>query len=184
MTRCNLLIVHNNDFVWIYKHCDGNPEIAGEEIDNFLSKGKNCQLSPKEMYDGIKFMYGDIYEKEDSPTANTDYNYCIYISKNNTRLECRKNDFDTKTNKFFEKHLYYKNYNHEKEDIKKTYTIKELKEMTVKFEYADSMKMTEFKELESFPEHLYIDEETLRKRLVEYVSSKLLSDLSIELINT
>jgi len=40
-TRCHTIITKGDDKVYVYRHCDGDPDGAGEDLKDFIDKHIN-----------------------------------------------------------------------------------------------------------------------------------------------
>ena len=92
-TRCNVVVIDDQDEIILYHHCDGYPNGVGKELMDYLTK--NNPKTAEDVYRGLVFKYGDEYEIEDRLSGDIDYRYVVTLEHGRKRLQCFDEDSDT-----------------------------------------------------------------------------------------
>lgn len=172
-TRCNICIYDCRDksSLWIYHHYDGYPSGVGKELERFLSTGGNRLLRPKDMLDGLRYMYGEEYEETSHQHGDISYMYDIEINKEKTVLTTYELLYDYDGN-------WHTGFNTETREINRveytgnetdSLTADKLKDMTAEVHYNVTIDLSESGILDGVPDDMSADESVLRNKITEYL---------------
>jgi hypothetical protein len=158
------------------KWCDGYPSITYEQLKCFLSIGNNAELSPKEIAEGLIFMYGDSYEKTDNPLGDAEYSYCIENNIGITNLICYKvehnyADWEKDSDRFVElfRTAYYPM------DKTKACSVNDLKNMTARIEFYSTIDLNNIV-TKNLSDNICLDDKTIKEKIISKIADLIYSN--------
>jgi hypothetical protein len=93
-TRCHTIITKSNDKVYVYRHCDGDPDGAGEDLKDFIDKHIN-DFKDWNPYDFAHELccWNSQFEFEDY-RLHGDESYIYFLNMDDMTLECYNYSWD------------------------------------------------------------------------------------------
>lgn len=170
MTSCNLIIKDQEEEIFLYRHCDGYPEVTAKELCSFLNAGKNSELCAANMAEAIINIYDDTYSIEDCLCGCVDYLYRIEIDNDCTKFYCY-DEVSTSKIVFLET---YKHNSYIKNDTDEhCFLVSELNDMFVDVKSADSLCIGDLDVFKNISSNATICESVLIKKIIEKLKSKM-----------
>ena len=98
-TRCHTIVTKNGHEAFIYRHCDGYPGGAGEDLKDFIDENKdNLENWSVNDFGAELQNYGCGYEFE-NVGVHGDEDYVYFVDLNNKVLECYRSKGDASSYK-------------------------------------------------------------------------------------